>query len=111
MGTLAALAGAVVVAAAAALLGGENALPQFGAIALAGLSGSIIDSVLGATVQGIYRCERDQRITEKHPLHSCGSPTVLVRGWAWLNNDWVNVVCTAAGAGLGCALSALFRVI
>ena len=52
---------------------------------------------LGATVQAMYYCPRDQKETEKHPLHTCGTETIQIRGWKWLNNDWVNFPCSASG--------------
>ena len=55
---------------------------------------------LGATIQAIYFCSNCQKQTEKYPLHSCGNPTRLVRGKAWLNNDWVNTFCSLSGAVL-----------
>lgn len=67
-------------------------------LALAGLGGALFDSYLGATVQAMYYCPTDQKETEKHPLHTCGTPTVRLRGWSWLNNDWVNFACGAFGA-------------
>ena len=66
---------------------------------LAGLAGALFDSLLGATVQGIYWCERDQKETEKR-LHTCGERTRLRRGWAWLDNEWVNFLCSCAGAAV-----------
>jgi uncharacterized protein (TIGR00297 family) len=64
---------------------------------LAGLVGALFDSLLGATVQGIYWCERDQKETEKR-IHTCGESTRLLRGWAWMDNEWVNFLCSCAGA-------------
>src|SRR6266498_3693946 len=62
-----------------------------------GLAGSLSDSFLGATVQAMYYCPTDKKETEKHPLHTCGTETVHIRGWEWLNNDWVNFVCSVFG--------------
>lgn len=67
-------------------------------LTLAGIGGALFDSFLGATVQAMYYCPADQKETEKHPLHTCGTPTVHLRGWWWLNNDWVNFACGAFGA-------------
>lgn len=97
-GTLASLTGAAVIALPAALMIGDWSL--FLPITLAGLAGSLFDSLLGATAQAMYYCPADQKVTEKHPLHSCGTETVHIRGWKWLDNDWVNFACSAAGAVL-----------
>jgi uncharacterized membrane protein len=67
-------------------------------ITFAGLAGSLFDSLLGATVQAMYYCPADNKETEKHPLHTCGTKTVHIRGWSWLDNDWVNFACGAVGA-------------
>jgi uncharacterized protein (TIGR00297 family) len=67
-------------------------------VTLTGLAGSLFDSFLGATVQAMYYCPTDKKETEKHPLHTCGTETVQIRGWKWLSNDWVNFACGAFGA-------------
>ncbi|HZW03757.1 MAG TPA: DUF92 domain-containing protein [Anaerolineaceae bacterium] len=107
-GTLAALSGAALIAAAAAFGpagGGTAALPlRLGAVTLAGLAGSLVDSLLGATVQAIYFCPTCQKETERHPRHTCGTDTTPLRGWRWLDNDWVNAACTLAGALLAAVL-------
>lgn len=63
-------------------------------ITLLGLFGSMVDSILGATIQAVYTCPSCQKETERHPTHSCGTVTYLKRGLNWLNNDWVNGFCT-----------------
>ena len=64
---------------------------------LGGLAGSTFDSLLGATVQGIYYCSQCQKETESK-LHRCGQPTRHLRGWRWLNNDWVNFGSSIVGS-------------
>jgi uncharacterized protein (TIGR00297 family) len=98
-GTLASLLGAAVIAIPAVLLfpGSVLSTHYFFLITTAGLAGSLFDSFLGATVQAMYYCPTDKKETEKHPLHTCGTKTVHIRGWEWLNNDWVNFACGAFG--------------
>lgn len=95
VGTLASLAGSALIAALASLF--TNNWSLFPLVTFAGLAGSLFDSFLGATVQAMYFCPKDQKETEKHPLHTCGTETVHLRGWKWLNNDWVNFACGAFG--------------
>src|SRR6266498_1992747 len=95
-GTFASLLGASIIALPAALFIDNWLL--FPLITFAGLAGSLFDSLLGATVQAMYFCPTDQKETEKHPLHTCGTQTVHIRGWKWLDNDWVNFACGAFGA-------------
>jgi uncharacterized protein (TIGR00297 family) len=98
-GTSAALLGAAAIALPAVLLSGGFSLGagHFLLISLAGLAGSLFDSLLGATAQAIYYCPACQKETERHPLHTCGAQTEQIRGWRWLDNDWVNLACGTAG--------------
>ncbi len=99
LGILAALGGAALVGIAALLTFPIPNWPIYLVIIiLGGLIGSGIDSLLGATVQAIYWCPTCSKETEKHPLHSCGTPTEQVRGIAWFNNDVVNFSCSIVGA-------------
>jgi uncharacterized protein (TIGR00297 family) len=94
-GTFASLLGAAVIALPAALFADDWSLLPL--ITFAGLAGSLFDSFLGATVQAMYYCPTDKKETEKHPLHTCGTETIHIRGWKWLENDWVNFACSAFG--------------
>ena len=105
-GTGASLLGSSLIAFLAVLLSPTTPLNTyyFLLITAAGLAGSLFDSFLGATVQAMYYCPTDQKETEKHPLHTCGTETVHIRGWKWLNNDWVNFAC----GGFGVVIAFLF---
>jgi uncharacterized membrane protein len=78
-------------------------------VTASGLFGSLFDSLLGATVQAIYFCPTEKKETEKHPLHTCGTPTVQIRGLKWLNNDLVNVACSAFGVLSALSLTILLQ--
>jgi len=105
LGTFAAFLGAAVIGFAA-LLGGRAELANWGWITVGGLLGALFDSLLGATIQAIYHCPTCQKETERHPRHTCGSQTTLLRGWRWLDNDWVNVSCALVGALIAAGLGA-----
>ncbi len=109
VGTLAALAGSALIGLLAALLAplSSSFFPTFGLVTLAGLIGSLFDSLLGATAQANYYCPACQKETERYPLHTCGTATVQIRGWKWLDNDWVNFACGAAGSVLAIGLTML----
>ena len=114
-GTLASLAGSAFIGLIAVLfwqtppfVSWQAALLWLVLISISGLFGSLVDSVLGATVQAIYSCPQCHKETEKHPLHSCGANTHLVRGQSWLTNDWVNTFCTLSGALLIILLATAF---
>ena len=104
LGTLASLAGAALIALFAILTAPQagdlpaKRLTLLVVISLGGMAGSLFDSLLGATVQGIYFCPNCAKETERHPRHSCGTETTRVRGWEWLNNDLVNFACSVVGA-------------
>ncbi|HKY54857.1 MAG TPA: DUF92 domain-containing protein [Anaerolineales bacterium] len=75
-------------------------------ITFTGLAASLFDSFLGATIQAMYFCPTDQKETEKHPLHTCGTQTIHIRGWRWLNNDLVNLACGIFGSCLALLFTA-----
>ena len=114
-GTLAALAGGAFIGAAALAIIQAAALATTGQLllsdwpvlpvaALAGLAGSLFDSVLGASVQRIYYCDVCTKETERR-VHTCGHTTRPLRGLSWLDNDLVNFIASLLGAlvagGLG----------
>lgn len=66
----------------------EHLFLQFILCAVGGFTGSVIDSVLGATVQVKYQCEESGYITEKRVNN--GSINRVISGFPVINNDAVN---------------------
>jgi uncharacterized protein (TIGR00297 family) len=98
LGTAGGLAGALLVGLAGGVAGQAPLLVPIAA--LVGFSGMLADSLLGAAVQGRFECPRCN-LSSEWRVHGCGTPTISKGGWAWLDNDGVNALATAFGAGGG----------
>lgn len=75
-------------------------LPLIGLIS--GLGGALIDSLLGATIQAMYRSS-DGKQTERR-IGADGKPNAVLRGWGWMNNDLVNLISSVGGSVIAVAL-------
>jgi uncharacterized protein (TIGR00297 family) len=76
--------------------------------AVAGVGGSLVDSLAGATIQASFHCPTCDRACEV-PVHHCGTTTEHQRGPLWLDNDTVNLLATFTGALLGGTLEFLLE--
>jgi uncharacterized protein (TIGR00297 family) len=108
LGTMAAFGGGLLIGLVALIFGRVEAIWGSGPLnggylwlvpigILGGLAGCTFDSLLGATAQGIYYCSQCQKETESK-VHRCGQPAQHLRGWRWLNNDWVNFASSIMGS-------------
>ncbi|WP_260405278.1 DUF92 domain-containing protein, partial [Paenibacillus sp. 598K] len=121
LGSFAALSGAAVIGAAAAVLAvlaplaqqpGAPALDWTTAAALfaiataAGFIGSFADSWLGAVFQAMYRCPSCGMEIERE-VH-CGIRAERIRGWRWMTNDVVNLLATAFAGAVAAGIALLW---
>jgi uncharacterized membrane protein len=104
VGTLGGVAGAAAMGALATALdspgraaGPGLAGPALGlAVALAGVLGMLVDSLLGAAAQARFECAScGQRFERARAL--CHEPVRHIGGLAWLDNDGVNLGATLLG--------------
>jgi uncharacterized protein (TIGR00297 family) len=100
-GTLASIVGASFITGVAFLADIPTA-PA--AVFLGGVSGSLADSLVGATVQERRWCDGCSEATERR-THTCGGATRVVGGIPGARNDLVNVVCTLVGAAVAAAVA------
>lgn len=96
-GTLGALAGAAVVFLSLIPFVAEHVAPVGVPLAAllvvgGGWAASLVDSLLGATAQALYRDPASGLLTERPQAGA------LVRGRRWITNDRVNLACTLVGA-------------
>lgn len=115
VGTSAAMAGGFVIGTAMVcftiigqLLNSQSLDPPWWVVPIAllsGLFGALVDSLMGATVQAMYRYP-DGTETERTTGRD-GTPTTFVRGWRWLTNDMVNLLSSLAGAIVAATLFVL----
>jgi uncharacterized protein (TIGR00297 family) len=95
-GSMGAVIGAMIVAGTGTLCSG---LPiMLPAVTLIGFVGMVVDSMMGARLQGRFHCEPCNAASEWR-VHRCGAATTHESGMAWLNNDGVNFLSTMTAVG------------
>ena len=97
-GSLGGMAGASSVGVVGGVASGE--LRLFAACLGVGTLGMLVDSLLGATLQGRFHCPACDTATER-PRHRCGTIARPVGGFRWLTNDGVNAISTLLATGMG----------
>lgn len=104
LGIITAFFASFAIGTVAVALGGFGASPlKVLMIALVGgLVGSTADSLFGATIQGLHKCQVCLAPTER--LVHCNRPTLKVRGVRPVDNNVVNFLSTLVGASSAVAL-------
>ena len=97
-GSLAAVAGALLVSGVGAATAGSWVLLP--AATLIGFLGMVVDSTIGALLQGRFHCAACN-VSSEWRVHRCGGTTACTGGLAWVNNDIVNFLATGAAAVAG----------
>ena len=111
LGLAATAAGSALIALTATALGPGSPREishqrNFLAISTAGVAGSLVDSLVGATLQEARFCHKCSTSTEL-PTHACGAKSMLMRGVPGWNNDVTNVVGIVSGMVVGIAMEKL----
>ena len=109
LGTSVSFGGALFMGFAAGLMFHTHLLYTMLLGGVAGLIGSLSDSVLGATVQGINYCNVCSQETERK-IHTCGQLSTPRRGWTRVDNDVVNFISSFIGGGIAVTLAYHFSI-
>jgi uncharacterized protein (TIGR00297 family) len=74
-------------------------------VAAGGFAGSLVDSLLGATIQARYASRDPSRRATERRRGSAGAENELVHGLAFVNNDVVNILSGAVVTALAALLA------
>jgi uncharacterized protein (TIGR00297 family) len=101
------VAGAFILAVSGSFFFNSSILWILLIITLTGIGGSLLDSLIGATVQIQFKCRICGKITEKRQ-HCGNNLTEFVSGINWMNNDMVNFFNSLTGALISLLAFTLF---
>lgn len=99
LGTIAGFLGSLLISFLSFLVWPELSVTLLIGLTLVGFCGNVIDTIMGATVQVVYRCSKCGMETEKR-VH-CGQETTYLKGLRFCNNDVVNFISIFLASGLG----------
>jgi uncharacterized protein (TIGR00297 family) len=102
LGFAASVGGALAVGMTCSLFGGGRR--AIAVASIAGLCGSVADSLFGATIQAGYRCQVCGALAEEPTHRGCTERALLIAGERWITNDTVNALATLVGAIVGAIL-------
>jgi len=81
-----------------------NLVILFILLTTSGIIGGLIDSLEGATIQGLFFCQHCLKETERQ-IHKCGNETEFFRGYRIITNDFVNMSSASVS---GCIAGILY---
>ncbi|MEH7236023.1 DUF92 domain-containing protein [Bacillus sp. JJ1562] len=99
LGTIAGFLGSLLISIISFLVWPELSVILLVGLTLVGFCGNLIDTIMGATVQVVYKCSVCGMETEKG-VH-CGRETNYLKGFQFCNNDVVNFISILLASGLG----------
>ncbi|MFZ3588147.1 DUF92 domain-containing protein [Bacillus sp. DJP31] len=108
LGSIATLFGALIIALSSYILFDQLTLQTVLIITAVGSLGSLVDTIIGATIQAKYKCAKCHVLTEK--LKHCHDDTKLVSGKAWMNNDKTNFLSIMIATLIGLLINLLLNI-
>jgi uncharacterized protein (TIGR00297 family) len=99
LGLFASFVGALLIGTTAYVVFEQLTLSSLIIITIVGFLGSLIDTVIGASIQAKYTCTNCELMTEK-TVH-CERVTQLISGFKWMNNDVTNFISILLASSIG----------